>query len=60
MQELAAGQETPARTLFLVPGLIVLRSRQLVYAKEPALFLNDIGRLVGIKRRLLPEEMVID
>jgi hypothetical protein len=39
---------------------LVLRSRQLVYAKEPALFLNDIGRLVGIKRRLLPEEMVID
>jgi len=39
---------------------LVLRSRQLVYAKEPALFMADVARLVGIKRRLLPEEMVID
>jgi hypothetical protein len=39
---------------------LVLRSRQLVYAKEPALFVADVTRLIGIKRRLLPEEMVID
>jgi hypothetical protein len=39
---------------------LVLRSRQLVYAKHPELFANDVARLVGIKRRLLPEEMVID
>jgi hypothetical protein len=39
---------------------LVLRSRQLVYAKDPALFTSDIARLVAIKRRLLPEELVID
>lgn len=39
---------------------LVLRSRQLVYAKEPALFTADVARLVSIKRRLLPEELVID
>ena len=39
---------------------LVLRSRQLVYAKQPELFSDDVGRLIAIKRRLLPEEMVID
>ncbi|HSU40884.1 MAG TPA: hypothetical protein VLJ38_14995 [Polyangiaceae bacterium] len=39
---------------------LVLRSRQLVYAKHPELFATDVARLVSIKRRLLPEELVID
>ena len=39
---------------------LVLRSRHLVYAKDPALFATDVARLVSIKRRLLPEEFVID
>ncbi|HEY3493552.1 MAG TPA: hypothetical protein VGK73_02655, partial [Polyangiaceae bacterium] len=39
---------------------LVLRSRQLEYAKRPDLFSEDVARLIGIKRRVLPEEMVID
>jgi hypothetical protein len=39
---------------------LVQRSRRLVYAKKPELFSEDVARLIGIKRRLLLEEMVID
>jgi hypothetical protein len=39
---------------------LVLRSRQLVYARDPDVFSADIVRLIRIKRRLLVEEMVID
>lgn len=39
---------------------LVLRSRQLVYARDPDIFSDDIVRLIRIKRRLLVEEMVID
>jgi hypothetical protein len=39
---------------------LVLRSRRLVYVSNPELFSADVARLIGIKRRLLPEEMVID
>ena len=39
---------------------LVQRSRRLVYIKHPELFSEDIDRLIGIKRRLLVEEMVID
>jgi hypothetical protein len=39
---------------------LVLRSRQLVYARNPDTFSEDIVRLIRIKRRLLVEEMVID
>jgi hypothetical protein len=39
---------------------LVLRSRQLVYVKEPKLFSSDVARLIGLKRRVLPEELVID
>jgi hypothetical protein len=39
---------------------LVLRSRRLVYAKHNDLFREDVKTLIGIKRRLLQEEMVID
>jgi serine/threonine protein kinase len=39
---------------------LVLRSRQLVYTNRPDLFSDDVARLVNLKRRLLPEEFVID
>jgi hypothetical protein len=39
---------------------LVLRSRQLVYVSQPELFSGDVRRLVSLKRRLLPEEFVID
>jgi hypothetical protein len=39
---------------------LVLRSRKLVYAKQPEVFAADIVRLIEIKRRLLVEELVID
>ncbi len=39
---------------------LVQRSRQLVYAKQPELFSQDIARLLDLKRRLLFEEFVFD
>ncbi len=39
---------------------LVQRSRHLTYTKRPDLYSDDVGRLIGIKRRLLFEEMVID
>jgi hypothetical protein len=39
---------------------LVQRSRQLVYAKRPELFTEDIARLLDLKRRLLFEEFVFD
>jgi hypothetical protein len=39
---------------------LVQRSRRLIYCKRPELFSEDIERLIGIKRRLLVEEMIID
>jgi hypothetical protein len=39
---------------------LVQRSRRLVYAKRPDLFSEDIDRLIGVKRRLIVEELVID
>ncbi|RYZ05617.1 MAG: hypothetical protein EOO73_19190 [Myxococcales bacterium] len=39
---------------------LVQRSRQLVYAKRPELFAQDIARLLDLKRRLLFEEFVFD
>lgn len=39
---------------------LVQRSRRLVYVKRPDVFSKDVARLIGIKRRLLIEEMVID
>jgi hypothetical protein len=39
---------------------LVLRSRRLVYSKRPELFSEDVARIIGIKRRLLLEEMVVD
>jgi hypothetical protein len=39
---------------------LVHRSRRLVYTKRPDLFTEDLQRLISIKRRLLPEEMIID
>jgi hypothetical protein len=39
---------------------LVQRSRHLAYAKHPDDFSADIARLIGIKRRLLLEELVID
>jgi hypothetical protein len=39
---------------------LVHRSRHLVYTKRGELFSEDIGRLVGVKHRLLTEEFVID
>jgi hypothetical protein len=39
---------------------LVRRSRKLDYAKDPKLFSSDINRLIGVKRRLLAEDLVID
>lgn len=39
---------------------LVHRSRHLIYTKRPELFSEDIGRMVGLKHRLLTEEFVID
>ncbi|HET7543721.1 MAG TPA: hypothetical protein VFK05_27800 [Polyangiaceae bacterium] len=39
---------------------LVHRSRHLIYTKKPELFSEDIGRMVGVKHRLLNEELVID
>ncbi len=39
---------------------LVQRSRQLVYAKRPDVFGQDIARLLDLKRRLLYEEFVFD
>ncbi|HYQ45016.1 MAG TPA: hypothetical protein VER11_23680 [Polyangiaceae bacterium] len=39
---------------------LVHRSRHLIYTKRPELFAEDIGRMVGVKHRLLNEELVID
>ncbi|MDF3064914.1 MAG: prkC 27 [Polyangiaceae bacterium] len=39
---------------------LVQRSRQLMYAKRPELFAQDIARLLDLKRRLLYEEFVFD
>jgi hypothetical protein len=58
-ETLSQGRVTHQELLDTVVNL-VLRSRQLTYAKDPALFAADVARLIGIKRRLLPEEMVID
>jgi len=59
IEELSEGRvSTEELTTALVD--LVLRSRQLVYVKHAELFSADVARLIGIKRRLLPEEMVID
>ena len=58
-ETLSAGRVTDAELLETVVNL-VLRSRHLTYAKDPALFATDVARLIAIKRRLLPEEFVID
>jgi len=39
---------------------LVHRSRHLIYTKRPELFSEDIGRMIGLKHRLLMEEFVID
>lgn len=39
---------------------LILRSKNLNYAADPALFSHDISELVGIKQRLLLEDLVID
>ncbi len=39
---------------------LVHRSRHLTYTKHPDVFTADVARLIGIKRRLLLEELVID
>jgi hypothetical protein len=58
-EALSAGRVTDGELLDTLVNL-VLRSRHLTYAKDPALFAADVSRLIGIKRRLLPEEFVID
>ncbi len=58
-QALSQGRVTNDELLDTLVKL-VLRSRHLTYAKEPELFAADVTRLINIKRRLLPEEFVID
>lgn len=56
---LSDGRVTSEELLGVLVDL-VHRSRRLVYSKRPELFSEDVARLIGIKRRLLLEEMVID
>jgi hypothetical protein len=56
---LSDGRVSEAELLNVLVDLIH-RSRRLVYAKRPDLFTEDLQRLINIKRRLLPEEMIID
>ncbi|HEV8549393.1 MAG TPA: hypothetical protein VGQ57_10200 [Polyangiaceae bacterium] len=58
-EALSGGRVTDGELLSAVSDL-VLRSRHLTYAKDPELFAADVTRLINIKRRLLPEEFVID
>ena len=58
-EALSNGRVTDGELLAALSDLVV-RSRHLVYAKEPGLFAADVARLVNLKRRLLPEEFVID
>jgi hypothetical protein len=39
---------------------LILRSKSLSYATDPTLFSHDITELVGVKQRLLLEDLVID
>lgn len=39
---------------------LILRSKSLSYATDPTLFSRDITELVGVKQRLLLEDLVID
>jgi hypothetical protein len=39
---------------------LVQRCHCLAYSRHPELFSADIARLIGLKRRLLAEEFVID
>jgi hypothetical protein len=59
VEALSDGRVTHDELLSVLVDL-VQRSRKLVYAKRPELFSEDVARLIGIKRRLLLEEMVID
>jgi hypothetical protein len=58
-QRLSGGRVTNEELLETLVKL-VLRSRHLTYAKEPQLFAADVTRLIQLKRRLLPEDFVID
>jgi len=59
VEALSEGRVSEEELLSVLVDL-VQRSRRLVYAKKPELFSEDVARLIGIKRRLLLEEMVID
>lgn len=56
---LSDGRVSKAELLDVLVDL-VHRSRRLVYAKRLDLFTEDVQRLIHLKRRLLPEEMIID
>ena len=50
----------PQEALIDVLVRLIVRSKRLTYALEPATFSRDIGDLVAVKRRLLQEDLVID
>lgn len=59
VESLSEGRVSQAQLVEVLRSLIV-RSRSLQYASDPALFASDIDRLVEMKRRLLLEDLVID